>query len=129
MDVSVYTVGGTSTTLVADTNVMSVSYAADGRSIVFANADATRSAFLSVPFALRNGGVYTVREGEPPVPLLSGPNAYADVQALPSGAVAFTVWSADETSRTIGVLEDGDNFELAETPGGASEPVWFAQGA
>lgn len=129
VDVSVYTVGGTSTTLVADTNVMSVSYAADGRSIVFANADATRSAFLSVPFALRNGGVYTVREGEPPVPLLSGPNAYADVQALPSGAVAFTVWSADETSRTIGVLEDGDNFELAETPGGAPAPVWFAQGA
>lgn len=126
VDVAVYPVGGTSTTLVSGTNAMSVSYAADG-SVVFANAEVTGSAFLTAPFALRDGGLYTVRAGEPPVPLLSGPNGYADVQALPSGAVAFTVWSADDKSRTIGVLEDGHTRELAETPGDAPPPVWCAE--
>ncbi len=133
VDVSIYTVGETSTPVARDTNATAVSYSPDGRSVVFANSDAnsdaTGSAFANIPFELREGGIYSVGPGERPVPLLAGAEAFADVQALPAGAVAVTMWSGDQRRKDIAIVENGNRRDVAETPGDAPAPAWMATGA
>lgn len=60
VDVSVYSIGGGSQPVATGTNTASVGYADDGRSVLFANGDATGSLFSAIPFTLRGGGVYSV---------------------------------------------------------------------
>ena len=125
VDVNIYTVGDVSEPVVKDANATSVGFAADGRSVIFANGEATGSSYAAIPFMLRAGGIYSVTPPEAPVPLLSAALPFADVQPLGSGAVAFTEWSADQTHRTIGVVENGFRREVAQTPGDAPPPVWI----
>lgn len=129
VDVSIYTVGETSTPVARDTNATAVSYSPDGRSVVFANADATGEAFADIPFGLRTAGIYSVSPGERQVSLYGGADAYADVQVLSRDAVAVAVWSADQRRKDIAIIEGGTRREVAETPGDAPAPAWMATGA
>jgi len=97
--------------------------------VVFANADATGSAFADIPFELREAGIYSVGPGERPVPLLAGAEAFADVQALPAGAVAVTVWTGDQRRKDIAIIENGNRRDVAETPGDAPAPAWMVADA
>lgn len=124
VDVNVYTVGESSTPVVTDTNATSVDFAADRRSVLFTNSDATGNGYTAIPFRLRAGGVYSYLPSQRPAALYSGSGAYADVQALPSGAVAFTEWSADQKTKAITVVENGTPRTVADTPGGAPSPTW-----
>jgi Tol biopolymer transport system component len=128
VDVGVYTVGETSKPVARDTNATAVSYSTDGRSVVFANADATGDAFADIPFGLRVGGIYSVSPGERPVSLYGGADAYADVQVIADGAVAVAVWSADQRRKDIAIIENGTRRDVAETPGDAPAPVWTVAG-
>lgn len=113
VDVNVLALGATSTPVVKDTNAFSVTYDNGGQAILFANGDATGEMFAGIPFALRDGGVYSVATpggapGDPPAPpasLFGGQAFFGDLAALDSGAVAFTETSADGTSKTIRVLD------------------------
>lgn len=125
VNVNVYTVGDGSTTVATDTNASSVGYSADGQSVVFANGDATESLFTGIPFALTAGGIYSVTPPGAPVPVLAGATAFADVQPLESGSVAFTEWSADQSRKTIAVADNGVRREVAEMPADAPPPVWI----
>lgn len=129
VDVGVYSVGETSIPVARDTNATAVSYSLDGRSVVFANADATGEAFADIPFGLRTGGIYAVSPGERPVSLYGGADAYADVQVLSHGAVAVAVWSADQRRKDIAIVENGTRREVAETPSDAPAPVWTVAGS
>lgn len=126
VDVNILTVGEASVPVAEGTNAFAVAYARDGRGIVFTNADATGEPFTDIPFRLREGGIYVVDPPGGPAALLAGTGSYADVAALPSGALAFTEWSADQTKRTIAVLDRGAESPrtLAETPGDAAAPAW-----
>ncbi len=125
VDVNVLTVGGTSTALVKGTNAFAVTYDADGRAILFTNGDANGSLFASTPFAFRSGGIYAVDPPNGPAALLTGTGQYADIQALPNGAVGFSEWSADQQTRSIRILERPSKVEtVVETPGGAPAPAW-----
>lgn len=128
VDVDVYTVGEGSVPVARDTNAIAVSYSPDGRSVVFANADATGSAFADIPFELRAGGIYSVGPGERPESLLSGPDSYADVQVLSAGVLGFTVWSADQRRKEIAISENGTRRDVAETPSDAPAPAWTVAG-
>jgi len=129
VDVGVYSVGGTSNPVARDTNATAVSYSTDGRTVVFANADATGDAFAEIPFGLRTGGIYSVSPGERPVSLYGGAEAYADVQVLSADSVAVAVWSADQRRKDIAIVENGTRRDVAETPSDAPAPVWTVTGA
>lgn len=124
VDVSVYTVGDASVPIAQGTNATSVGYAADGAAVLFANPDATGMDTGAAPFALPAGGIYSVAPPAAPMPVTVGTTAFADVQSLPSGAVAFTEWSADQTRKAIAVLEGGIRRDIAETPADAPAPLW-----
>ena len=125
VDVNVLIVGGRSTPLVRGTNAFAVTYDADGRAVLFTNGDANGSLFASTPFVFRAGGIYAVDPPNGPAPLLAGAGAYADIQALPKGAVGFSEWSADQQTRTIQILDrPGKVRAIADTDGGAPAPAW-----
>lgn len=125
VDVSVLTVGGESTPLVKGTNAFAVTFDADGRAILFTNGDANGSLFATTPFAFRAGGIYAVDPPNGPAALLTGTGQYADIQALPGGAVGFSEWSADQQTRSIQILErPGKTLMIAGTPGDAPAPSW-----
>lgn len=133
VDINVLTVGGTSTPVARDTNTFSVSYAADGHTVLFTNGDAHGSDFAAIPFAMRDGGVFAVDPPAQPKSLfsggVSGTGSYADVSGLPSGAVAFTQWSPDWRMKTIVTVgADGVRTTIAETPGDAPRPAWATDG-
>lgn len=128
VDVSVLGVGGASKPVATGTNASSVAYADGGRSLVFANGDATGSAFATTPFTLRGGGVYSVEPPAAPRPLFSGTGSYDDVAALWRGAVAFTEFSADQRTKSIQVVPAGGApHQLAETRSDAPGPEWVGQ--
>ena len=131
VDVNVLTVGGSSEAVVKDTNASSVSFGHDGRSVLFANGDATEilsSTYLSIcgtaaSMALKSLGPKV--PGAAPKQLLFGKMPFADVQALSSGAVGFTEWSADQRTKTIQVSDtDRKTHRVAETRGDAPHPIW-----
>lgn len=129
VDINVLTVGGVSTPVVKDTNTFSVSYAADGHTVLFTNGDAHGSDFAAIPFAMRDGGVFSVDPPAQPKAVVSGTGAYADVFSLPSGAVAFTQWSPDWRKKTIVTVgADAVRTTIAETPGDAPRPAWATDG-
>lgn len=125
VDVNVLTVGGASTPLVKGTNAFAVTFDADGRAILFTNGDANGSLFASTPFVFRAGGIYAVDPPNGPAALLSGTGQYADIQALPGGAVGFSEWSADQQTKSIQVLDRPSKVRtIADTPSGAPVPAW-----
>ena len=125
VDVNVLTVGGASTPLVTGTNAFAATFDADGRGILFTNGDANGSLFASTPFAFRAGGIYAIDPPNGPAALLSGTGQYADVQALPSGAVAFTEWGADQQTKSIRILDRPSKVRtIGDTPSGAPVPAW-----
>lgn len=132
VDVNVLTVGGSSEAVVEDTNASSVSYGRDGRSVLFANGDATGDPFLDIPFGMRDGGIYSIdvagEDADPdaaPKQMLFGKMPFADVQALSSGAIGFTDWSADQKTKTIQVsTTERKTRKVADTRGDAPHPVW-----
>ncbi len=134
VDVNVLTVGGgstpvatatSSTPVATGTNASSVSYSADGRTILFTNIDANGSLFTAIPFALRDGGVYTVDPPGRPTPLFTGKGSYADLQVLPGGSIGFTEWINAQRAKLIHVLTaDRDSRGLGQTPSDAPSPVW-----
>ena len=132
VDVAVLTVGGSSTAVATDTNAVSVSFDRDGRSVIFANGDATGNALTAIPFALRTGGIYAVDPGASPAPLLTGPGDYSGVRALASGDIGFTQTDANasvERSTAVRVLgNDRNPRTLAETRADAAAPAWASDG-
>ena len=125
VDVNVLTVGGASTPLVTGTNAFAATFDADGRGILFTNGDANGSLFASTPFAFRAGGIYAVDPPNGPAALLSGTGQYADIQALPGGAVGLSEWSADQQTKSIQVLDRPSQVRtIADTPSGAPVPAW-----
>ena len=133
VDVSVLTVGGSSTAVASDTNASSVSFDRDGRSVLFTNADATGNTLTAIPFALRAGGIYAVDPATSPASLLTGSGYYSDLRAMPSGDFGFI--QSDETpsgarSATVRILgEDRSPRTLAETWVDAPAPAWASDGA
>lgn len=133
--VNALTVGGASTTVAADTNAFSVAYAKDGQSILFTNGDVSGSDLASVPFAVRTGGIYSAAvssgpgaQPSTPTPLLSRHGShYGDVAALSSGAVAFTAQGADDSSKTIQIVDRGSSLPrttASDVAAAAQGPVW-----
>lgn len=126
VDVSVYSIGGGSQPVATGTNTASVGYADDGRSVLFANGDATGSLFSAIPFTLRGGGVYSVEVPGAPRPLFTGTGAYDDVAALWRGAIGFTQWSPDQRTKSIQVLAHGGApHTIADTRSDAPGPEWM----
>ncbi|MDW5610655.1 TolB family protein [Mycolicibacterium sp. jd] len=135
VDVNVLAVGGDSTSVVKDTNAFSVSYGDAGRTVLFANGDASGELFADIPFALRGGGVYSVATpgGVPidppaaPTSLFAGQAMFGDVAVLDSGAVAFTETAADGSSKTIQVLDARSSVPrttIADVAADSPGPVW-----
>lgn len=125
VDVNVLTVGGQSTTVVKGTNAFAVTFDPDGRSILFTNGDANGSLFASTPFEFRAGGIYAVDPPNGPAALMTGDGSYADIQALPNGAVGFSQWSSDQRTRSVQILERPSKVrKIADTDGGAPAPAW-----
>ena len=112
--VSVFTVGGGSAPVVNGTNAFGVTYGNDGQSVLFANGDASGMVSAETPFAIDQGGIYSVAtpDGGPadppatPKPLVTGQAYYGDVAALASGAVAFTAADATSASKKLRLLKD-----------------------
>jgi dipeptidyl aminopeptidase/acylaminoacyl peptidase len=125
VDVSVLTLGGASQPVATGTDAASVVYADGGRSILFANGDATGSLFSAIPFTLRGGGIYSVEPPAAPRPVLSGAASYGEVASLWRGAIGFTQWSADQRTKTIQVLPQGGSpHRIADTRGDSPSPEW-----
>ncbi|OBJ79296.1 hypothetical protein A9W97_30880 [Mycobacterium gordonae] len=135
VDVSVLTVGGTSTPVVTAANAFAVTYDVAGQSILFANGNASGEMFDGIPFAVREGGIYSVATpggapANPPgaaTPVLKGQAWYGDVAALSSGAVAFTQTSVDGSAKSMQVLDA--HSSVARTLAGSvtadsQGPVW-----
>jgi TolB protein len=128
VNVGVLTIGAGSQTIATGTNADSVDYADGGRSLVFANGDANGNAYRATPFALRDGGVYSIAPPAAPRPLFTGAGNYTDVAALWKGAVAFTEWSADQKTKSIQVVKPGAAPRaIADTPGDAPGPQWVGE--
>lgn len=129
VDVNILTLGtggaGDSAVVASATNATAVSFDHTGRSVLFANGDATGSSFTAIPFELREGGIYSVEPPAKATPVLTGTVSYADVAGLPSGAVGFTEWSQDWRTKTI-VTQGADRIrnKVADTPGDAPGPAW-----
>lgn len=128
VDVNVLTVGGGSEVIAKSTNATSVGYGHDGRSVLFANLDATGSLFTAIPFALRAGGIFAVDPADSsaaPKPLLSGTGAYSDVEALASGDVGFTEWTQEQKAKSIMLLgKDHSTRHVADSRTDAARPAW-----
>jgi TolB protein len=130
VDVNVLTVGGASTPVVSGTNAFSVTYAKDGKAILFTNGDATQMG--STPeFALRTGGIYSVASDKPdakPAPLFVRRGSYySDLTALSSDAMAFTAQGATETAKAIQVLDKGSSLPrtiVTDVTSAAQGPIW-----
>lgn len=128
VNVSVLAVGEGSQPIATGTNADSVDYADGGRSLVFTNSDANGSSYRATPFALRDGGVYTIEPPAAPRPLFSGSGAYADVASLWKGAVGFTEWSADQKTKSIQVVKPGAApHTIAETRSDSPGPRWIGE--
>ena len=131
VDVNVLTVGGASTPVVSGTNAFSVTYAKDGKTILFANGEAPPGSD-SPTFAVQIGGIYTVAADvagpKSPAPLFTRQGAYYnDLTALGSGATAFTAQGATETSKAIQVLDTGSSLPrttVTDVAAAAQGPVW-----
>lgn len=109
--VNAYEVGTASMPVAKDTNAFSVTYSKDGRAILFSNGDASGQDFTAIPFAIRAGGIYSVATPTAATALFTKPGSYyADVAALDSGAVAFTEQHADDSAKTIRVLDAGSSL-------------------
>ncbi|MDP7701127.1 hypothetical protein [Mycobacterium sp. TY815] len=135
VDVSVLTVGATSTSVVKGANVFSVAYDVAGQSLWFSNGNASGELFDGIPFLLRDGGIYSVATpgGAPanpsvvPTSLVKGKSLYGDVAPLGSGAVAFTVASADGSSKSIQILDahaSAARTMVGNVPADSPGPVW-----
>lgn len=135
VDVNILAVGATSTVIVADTNASCVTYDNAGQAIVFANGDA--SSVPGIAFTLRDGGIYSVAApggapANPPAPLMSifaGRGPYADIAALASGALAFTEWAADGSSKRLQFLDVQSSSpprKIADVSAEGSGPAWGA---
>ncbi len=134
VDVNILAVGGTSTPIAIDTNAFSVSYSNDGRSLLFTNGDASGPDVVTIPFALRTGGIYSISTAsagpKPPAPtavLARSDTYYGDVAALDSGAIAFTTGGDQDGSTVIQVLDAGSSVPRTtvtgvSTPG--QPPAW-----
>ena len=130
VDVNVFNVGGDSTPIVKGANATSVSFDADGRTVLFSNTDATGKPFAALPFEIRQGGVLVVDPPSDPHPLVTGTGTFSDVQALSSGKVAFTEWIRDQRTRKIGTFNsDRTRDTIAETRSDAPAPVWTWDGS
>lgn len=135
VDVSILAVGATSTPVVPDTDAFSVTYDRVGQAILFANGDA--SVVPDIPFALRKGGIYSVATPDggpanppaPPTLVYSGPRAYGDIAALASGAIAFTEWSENGSSRSIQMVDAGSSQSPTKVADAAADGPWPAWGA
>jgi TolB protein len=114
--VSALEVDGASKPVAKDTNAFSVTYGNDGQAVLFTNGDASGPDFTRIPFALRDGGIYSAATpggapANPPAPPTSlftrQGSYYGDVAALDSGAVAFTEPQhvADRSSKSILLLD------------------------
>ena len=138
-DVNALTVGAASTAVAKDTNAFSVTYGKDGQAILFTNGDASGQDFAGIPpFVIRDGGIYSVatpggaaaNPPAPPTPLFTRQGSYyGDIAALDSGAVAFTEQSADDSSKTIQVLNAGSLLPRTTSANVAADgpgPVWGA---
>lgn len=133
--VSVLTVGGASTAIAEDTNAFAVAYGQGGTTVVFTNGDATGALFDGIPFALRDGGIYSVPAAgsAAPTPLWRGRGSYHDIAVLGDGALAFTEWSADAQTKSVEILPAGRSAAqtpetIATTPGDAPAPAWTPGG-
>ena len=125
VDVSVLTLGGASQPVATGTDAGSVDYADGGRSILFANADATGSLFSAIPFTLRAGGIYSVEPPAAPRQVFSGTGSYDDVAALWRGAIGFTQWSSDQRTKSIQVVPQGGSpHTIGDTRSDAQGPAW-----
>jgi TolB protein len=137
VDVNVLAVGGASAPVAKDTDAFSVTYGNGGQAILFANGDASGEAFAGIPFAIRDGGIYSVatpggapaNPPAPPTSLFAGQASYGDVAALASGAVAFTERSADGSAKSIQVLDAGSSLprtKIANVAADGPGPAWGA---
>ena len=135
VDVNALAVGAASTPVAKDTDAFSVTYGNRGQSILFANGDTSDPALAEIPFAIRDGGIYTAdtpggapaNPPAPPTSLFAGRASYGDVAALASGAVAFTEWSADGSSKSIQVLDTGSSLARTKIANVATDgpgPAW-----
>lgn len=117
--VNVLALDGTSEPVATDTNAFSVTYATDGQSILFANGDVSGPDFAAIPFAVRAGGIYSVAAPggagtKAPTPLFTKQGSYySDIDALESGAVAFTAQGTDGSSKAIQILDKGSSTPRA----------------
>lgn len=134
VDVNVLAVGATSTPVVKDSNAYSVAYDRGGQAILFTNGNASGEGYAGIPFALRDGGVYSATPGgaptnppAPPMSLFNGQGSYTDIAALFSGAIAFTEASTDGSSKTIQILDPQLRLSGTTIPNVAADspgPVW-----
>jgi len=133
VDVNVLTVGGASTPVVSGTNAFSVTYAKDGKTVLFANGEAPPGSY-SPTFAIQIGGIYSIAADvtgpKSPAPLFTRRGAYYnDLTALGSGAMAFTAQGPTETSKAIQVLDKGSSLPrttVTDVAAAAQGPVWGA---
>ncbi len=135
--VGVAAVGGPSIRLAEGTNASSVAYGDGGATVIFTNPDTTDPVmFPKNPFALRDGGIYSVPAAggtATPTPLFTGRGSYADVAVLADGALAFTECSptscGPRSMRSIEVLAPRRSApeKIAETPA-VPAPAWSPDG-
>jgi TolB protein len=133
VDVNVLTVGGDSTPVVAGTNAFSVTYAKDGKTILFANGEAPPGSY-SPTFAIHVGGIYSIAADaagpKAPAPLFTRRGAYySDLTALDSGAVAFTTQGPADVSKAIQILDKGSSLPrttVTDVAAAAQGPAWGA---
>jgi len=111
-------VEGTSQPVAIGTNAVSVAYAEDGRSVLFANGDVTGSDASQYGFTLPAGGIYSVEPPAAPRPVLTGTD-YNGVAALPRGAIGFTI------GKSIQVVSPGGVPRTIADAQGPS-PAWVA---
>jgi Tol biopolymer transport system component len=131
VDVNVLTVGGASTPVVSGTNASSVTYAKDGKTILFANGEAPPGSY-SPTFTIQIGGIYSavadVTGPKSAAPLFTRRGAYYnDLTALSSGALAFTAQGPTETSKAIQVLDKGSSLPrttVTDVATAAPGPLW-----
>lgn len=131
VDVNVLTVGGASTPVVSGTNASSVTYAEDGKTILFANGQAPPGSY-SPKFDIQIGGIYSVaadvKSPKSPAPLFTRRGAYYnDLTAVGSGAVAFTAQGPTDASKAIQILDKGSSLPrttVTDVLAAAQGPVW-----
>ena len=117
-------VDGMSQPVATGTNAVSVAYADDGRSVLFANGDVTGSQFSRYGFTLPIGGIYSV---EPPAaarPVFTGMGAYDDVAPVQGGDIGFTQWSPNQRTKSIQVVNPGGVPRTIADTSTAPSPAW-----